>query len=151
MRFGFNYGLLGRGSGVVENACMSNMQTDGTWNGHIAGSGSTMDPADTVSGLPVYEFKWDATDTTGNVEFSLGVAGDEQEPNANDVIIIKDNISMILSWDDTAKAYIGSDLEATTYFNEGFMVGEEGCFTIAYLPVLLIHYDFAELQIGAKV
>ncbi len=154
-RQGIGANSLAHGGGssakVPENSCISNMQTDGTWDGHIAGSGSTIDPAQTASGHIVYEFKWDATDTTGDIEFALGVAGEEKEPNANEIFVIKDGISVILTWDDTAKRYIGSDIEFVTYANILFVVGEVGCFTKSYLPALLIHYDFAELQTGVKV
>ena len=67
-KFGFGGFFNGRGVGV--NTCIGNAQTDGTWNGHIAGSGSTMSPSLTASGLIGYELKWDATDVNGNVQIS---------------------------------------------------------------------------------
>ncbi len=151
MKFGFKFGFLGGSKGLGVNTCIHNIQTDGTWNGHIAGSGSTIDPIGTISGLIGYELKWDATDTTGEIQLALGVAGDEQEPNANDIAIVKDGRGAILSWDDTAKRYIGTDLEFITYLNTLFVVGEEVCVTTGFLPVELIHYDFADLDIGVKV
>ena len=152
MRFGFNFGYLGSfAGGAGEKACIENAQTDTTWNGHIAGTGSTMKPSDTESGLVAYECKWDALDVNGNVVFSLGVAGDEQEPNTHDIAIGKDGKAVVLIWDDTAKVYSGSDLEFTTYLNTLFVVGEELCITIGYLPVLLIHYDFTSIDIGSKI
>ena len=148
-KFGFGGFFNGRGVGV--NTCIGNAQTDGTWNGHIAGSGSTMSPSSTTSGLIGYELKWDATDIKGEVQLALGIAGDEQEPNANDIAMVKDGRGVILSWDDTTKRYVGIDLEFTTYLNTLFVVGEEICVTVGFLPVELIHYDFEELSIGVKV
>jgi len=134
--------------GAPENACIGNMQTDATWNGHIDGSGSTMIPATTVSGLLVFEFKWDATDLTGDLEFALGPLGNTQEPNANDVLVVVDGRSIILSWDATAERYLGDGIEFTTYMNTLFAVGEEECISVAYLPITLIHYTFTELEMG---
>ncbi len=150
-QYKFGFGGFFNGRGVGANTCVHNIQTDGTWNGHIAGSGSTINPLVTITGLVGYELKWDATDTTGEVQLALGVAGDEQEPNANDIAIAKDGRGAILSWDDTAKRYIGDNLEFTTYLNTLFVVGEEVCVTTGFLPVELIHYDFADLDIGVKV
>ncbi len=151
MRFGFNFGFLGGSKGLGVNTCVGNAQTDGTWNGHIAGSGSTINPSVTAAGLIGYEFKWDATDVTGEIQLALGIAGDEQEANANDIAIVKDGRGAILSWDDTAKRYIGTDLEFTTYLNTLFVVGEEVCATVGFLPIELVHYTFADLDIGVEV
>jgi len=149
MRGGIEAKCLAMGyGGLPENACMM-PKKDGTWNGHINGSGSTMDPAETVSGLPAYECKWDATDLTGEVEFALGVLGNTQEPNANDVIIAKEGRSVIMSWDATAERYLGTNLEFTTHMNGILIEDEELCISIAYLPVLLVWYDFAELDLGS--
>jgi len=134
--------------GLQENACMI-PKKDGTWNGHIYGSGSVMDPAETVSGLPVYECKWDATNVTGEVEFALGVFGRTQEPNANEAIVTKGGHSVIVSWDKAAERYLGVNLDFTTYMNTQVVEDEELCMTIAYLPVLLVWYNFAELDLGA--
>ncbi len=147
-KFGFGGFFNGRGAGT--DACIGNAQTNGTWNGHIAGSGSTIDPDSTASGLIAYECKWDAKDVNGNVEFSLGVAGDKQEPNTNDIAIAKDGRAVVLSWSGATNNYVGSDLEFTTYMNTLFIADEEICLVIGYLPVILIHYDFSTLDIGVR-
>ena len=86
---------------------------------------------------------------TGEFEFALGDLGNDQEPNANDVLILKDGEGIIINWDATAERYLGTDLEFTTYMNTIFVPDEELCVSVAYLPVLLIHYDFSTLQLGA--
>ncbi len=151
MKFGFNFGFLGGSKGVGAEACIGNAQTDTTWNGHIAGTGSTLKPVETVSELIGYELKWDALDISGNVELALGVAGDEQEPNANDIAIAKDGRGVLLSWDDTAKRYVGSDLVFTTYLNTKFIVGGEVCVVVGFLPIKLEHLDFEKIETGVKI
>ena len=138
----------GGSGGVGVNTCIGNAQTDSLYNGHIAGSGSTITPSETVTLLLGYELKWDATDIHGKVELALGVAGTEQEPNANDIALVKDGYGVILSWDATAERYLGADLEFTTYLNTLFVVGEEICVTVGFLPVGLVHYDLSKLEIG---
>ncbi len=130
----FNFGFLSKGSGAGTSTCIENAQTDTTWNGHMAGTDSTMKPAQTESGLICYEFKWDALDINGNVEFSLGSSGDEQEPGITNITLTKDGKVVTLSWNATAKAYIGSNLEFTTYLNTLFVVGEDMCLTVDFLP-----------------
>jgi len=148
MEFGLKFGLFGLGSGSIQdNACML-PKKEATWNGHIDGSGSTITPSSTVSGLPVFDCKWDATDLTGEVEFALGALGNTQEPNANSAIISKDGYSAIVVWDVSAERYLGVNLDFTTYMNTLVVEDEELCMVIAYLPVLLAHYDFSKLEIG---
>ena len=139
MRFGFNFGFLGKGKGgaYATNVCFSPVGNSGTLYGTVGTY--TLTPALDMYGQLIYL----TVDTSSNdVIIKFGAGGDESLPEPGDIFITEGLNSVELVWDEVNKYYIGNSPEITTAISSATDI----CVGIYEYPDLLIHYTFSEVE-----
>ena len=104
----------------------------------------TLIPNTTSDGVLIYSFRFY---DNGNWFLQFGADGKQQIPNASEGVLrfsLKNNEHILLAWNDVTLAYEGFDIDTATELKT--MVGEEVCVVAAFVPTLLIYYNFAELE-----
>ena len=139
MKFGFNFGLLGKGGGgaYATNACFSPVGNSGTLYGTVGVY--TLTPALNVYGQPI---KLTVDTSNNDVIIKFGAGGDEPLPEPGDIFIMEGSINVGLTWNVTHKYYIGNSPEITTAISSATDI----CVGIYEYPNLLIHYTFSEVE-----
>ncbi len=103
----------------------------------------TLIPGTTSDGTVIYAHTLNVA--TGEIIFKFGVAGDEQLVNNVQIIYKYDSDNAELFWDDTLKYYIGVNVELAQSMQ--LEVGEDVCFAALAIPLLLVHYDYAAVEV----
>ena len=149
MKFGFNFGLLGKGKGGLSytNCLMPLIQLTDGWYGFDIGQSPTgvIDPTHTSDLQLVYAFKFDTV--SGDWILQFGDAGDELALNAHTGVIqfeIDDADNVLLTWNEANLRYEGNDVGTA----EAVVVelGNEVCFASVLVPRVLVWYDFGILH-----
>ena len=145
-----NAGLLFGSSKNLSNVCIENMGVSGSDYGYIFGSIGTSTPDAVSDGTRFYQLTALAT---GEFTLSFGDAGNSKLADVrDDQIYLYDDggtQSDIAIWDDTTTAYIFTNQEWATELIDIINNGDKHiCIGMSIVPVLVVHYDFAELKTG---
>ncbi len=153
MRFGYNFGLLGKGGGRVSaNICVTTIGVDGNLRGfrhadHTNGALGAISPNATFEGEDIFEFTWDIV--TGNWILSFG-DGTLKLTNVHHVLVKHNDVpdGNIALWNVTSTAYLFNDLLLAQTIGED---EDEGCFQLKFVPVTAVIYSFSEILRGTAV
>ena len=136
------------------NACLTTVGVSGTVIGYDKGLGiGTVKPEQAEDGTIWYSFTWDYPAVKGVFSLTWGADGKHKIPDV-DGILIKEpfgNKTWVATWDDTANAYLFTDLTKAGELNTMYDAGElnEFCFTMLILPTEFIRISYTEMLIGA--
>jgi len=146
MNFGFNFGMLGSGGGIVSNACLDIGTDGGTTYGFKSGSFGTITPTQTITGELYYEVTWNTA--TGDFILSFGVEGNTKLDGVSQIQVINPSGTKgkACVWDEVTTVYVYNDMDEVA----GLPTTGETCMGIFFLPDLFIHYDFATIMTGDK-
>ncbi len=140
------------GATAFLNICVTTIGVDGDLRGyrhadHIDGVLGEISPNATFEGEDIFEFTWDVV--TGNWIGSFN-DGDLELPNVKHILVSHPSVpdGNIALWDDTATAYIFTDLELAQTIDED---EDKGCFLIEFVPVDAVVYSFSDILRGTKV
>ncbi len=124
----------------LVNVCLT-LGTDLTWYGYDSSVPFGTTEPDEALGYFFYAFKYKAT---GEFEMRFGIAGNEQLPDVSEMWVVNQDgsYSEVLTWDETAMAYIGTDVDAASYL----ITLTDICLGFYLLPDTFIHYDFATTE-----
>ena len=142
-RFGYpsRYGF-GGAAGAASNFCVV-QGTDLTWYGAEGATYGFIDPVYTPLGQVIYSFKWKAD---GSFVMSFGVAGNEQVPDT-DLILVEDGADKLsLVWNSTTLIYEGSNVTFATRLISEYVLDEVVCMYVQIVPNQFIGYDFSVLR-----
>ncbi len=147
MKFGFNFGFLGKGGGASSNVCISSCGTDGTYwfyDSSTVGMGAS-NPWETAEGTFFYSFK---SDVNGKFIIQWGDAGNEKLPNVDNILIAYSNNGIkVAQWDDIEKYYTFTDLDLFNSMKAEFDAGTvDFCMNLEILPSPFILITYAELM-----
>ena len=129
-------------SGGMDNFCITTVGDNGTKYGFLSGSFGTVDPTETVDGVLLHEWTWDAL---GNFIISFGPTGTTQLTDVDSIVIhTRGHDSQTAIWNGTA--YVFSDLSMATELIA--TAPTKVCMSMSILPSLFIHYTYSELLRG---
>ena len=145
----------GGGNPGSTNVCISDIGTSGGLQGYDVGLGiGSANPNTTVNGILFYGLTWQNPIVDGEIRIRWGVAGDEQLPDTDTILITNKNQTeaFVVEWNATELCYTSLEPAYTQLLIDAVDGGEtEWCFGMYFVPDLFIHYDFATLQIGEQV
>ncbi len=153
MKFGLNFGLLGKSGGGSINLCLQTVGVSGTTIGFHTGLGiGSSDPTHTADGTLLYGYTWDYPVVDGKFTIQWGTAGDEQLENVTNILIVSKTGAEVgvVEWDDTNKAYLFYNTENAQQLNDAYDAGELDpfCFSMYVLPSPFIRITYNELKTG---
>ncbi len=145
-------GLVSSG-GVGDNACLTTVGVSGTVIGYDTGLGiGSVKPTQAADGTIWYSFTWDYPAVKGEFSITWGIDGKFKVPDVEQIFIKgPTGQTDIAEWDDTANAYLVTDLPMAEMLNEAYDAGEltPFCFTMLILPTEFIRISYTEMLIGA--
>ena len=142
MKFGLNFGLLGRGiGGGKKNVCIV-LGSDAVGAGFYHPDYGSAIPTHADNNMRFYQFTWYTNGSSDVVTIAFGDAGNEKiAQDVADLIITILGKSYDARWDDTTKSYrIPSQalVSKLVKLNDS----DELCFNIGAVPDNYILYDF---------
>ncbi len=136
--------------GLAGNVILSSIGVSGTVIGYHKGLGiGDVQPAFTITGIPLWGFYWNKPSTDGKFYIKWGTNGDEKLPNVDEIHLETASGAPlpgneVAVWDDVVKAYIVVNLPMAQHLNQEYDAGNippfEFHMTILPDPFILIKY-----------
>ena len=137
----------------AHNTCLTTVGVDGTVIGYHTGLGiGSAKPEATVTGIAFYGFTWDYPAVKGDFLIQWGANGKFKVPDVEEIFIKGPNSEVgVAPWNDTANAYVVTDLAMAEQLNIAYDAGElePFCFLMMVLPTEFIRISYTEMLIGA--
>ena len=156
-RQGVDYGLArahggGTGSGggsIAPTNCWEPLiQLTNGWYGNDDAQGEgVINPNITSAGKHIYAMKFDTI--SGDWIIQLGVAGNEQADNVDEIVLAFSAGNVLLAWNGVNLRYEGNNQELAVALIED--VGTDVCIGAVAVPEMVIHYTFETLGIVEEV
>jgi len=149
MKFGFNFGLFGKGKGGPGNNSCIVVGSVGTIEGYLYSSHGSANPDHTVNGVLFFGFNWMKDGSDPEVVIQFGPGGTDKLTDDIHTILI--NIwgrQYKAIWNDTDLAYNIVDqplVDDLMLLNDG----DKLCMAMFAVPDNFIDYDFNK-RIGDK-